>query len=83
MASDSDTKVPTQQSVKAYVDSQVASENEISEMNDVSITSLQNNDFLKYNTGTSRWENASVTASSAAGSDTQVQFNDGGVMGCL
>ncbi len=81
MASDSDTKVPTQQSVKAYVDSQVASENEISEMNDVSITSLQNNDFLKYNTGTSRWENASVTASSAAGSDTQVQFNDGGVMG--
>ena len=81
MASDSDTKVPTQQSVKAYVDSQVASENEISEMNDVSITSLQNNDFLKYNTGTSRWENASVTPSTAAGSDTQVQFNDGGVMG--
>ena len=81
MASDDNTKVPTQQSVKAYVDSQVASENELSEMNDVTIASIQNNQFLKYNTGTSKWENASVTAATAAGSDTFVQFNDGGVMG--
>ena len=81
MASDSNTKVPTQQSVKAYVDSQVASENELSEMNDVTIASLQNNQFLKYNTGTSKWENVTVTAASAAGNDTHVQFNDGGVMG--
>ena len=49
MASDSNTKVPTQQSVKAYVDSQVASENELSEMNDVTIASVQNNQFLRYN----------------------------------
>ena len=81
MASDDNTKVPTQQSVKAYVDSQVASENELSEMNDVAIASVQNNDFLKYNTSTAKWENASVSAATAAGSDTQVQFNDGGVMG--
>ena len=45
MASDSNTKVPTQQSVKAYVDSQVASENEISEMNDVTISGVANNHF--------------------------------------
>ena len=81
MASDSATRIPSQQSVKAYVDSQVASENELSEMNDVTITSVQNNDFIKYNSSTSRWENASVTAATAAGNDTHVQFNDGGVMG--
>ena len=81
MASDSATRLPSQQSVKAYVDSQIASENELSEMNDVTIASLQNNQFLKYNTGTSKWENASVTAATAAGNDTHVQFNDGGVMG--
>ena len=80
MASDSATKFPTQQSVKAYVDTQIAAENELSEANDVSITSVANNQFLKYNSSTARWENATVTPSSAAGSDTYVQFNDGGVM---
>ena len=81
MASNSATRIPSQQSVKAYVDSQVASENELSEMNDVTISSIQNNQFLKYNSSSSRWENATVTAATAAGSDTYVQFNDGGVMG--
>ena len=81
MASDSNTKVPTQQSVKAYVDSQVASENELSEMNDVTISGVANNNFLKYNSTSSKWENASVTAATAAGNNTEVQFNDGGVMG--
>ena len=81
MASDSATKIPSQQSVKAYVVSQVSSENELSEMNDVAITSVQNNDFLKYNSSTSQWENATVTPSTAAGSNTHVQFNDGGTMG--
>ena len=81
MASDSATKIPSQQSVKAYVDSQVATANELGEMTDVTLTSLANNQFLKYNSSTSQWENATVTASTAAGSDTYVQFNDGGVMG--
>jgi hypothetical protein len=81
MASDSATKIPSQQSVKAYVDSQVATANELGEMTDVTLTSVANNDFLKYNSSTSQWENATVTASTAAGSDTYVQFNDGGVMG--
>jgi len=81
MASDSATKIPSQQSVKAYVDSQVATANELGEMTDVTLTSLANNQFLKYNSSTSQWENATVTASTAAGSDTYVQFNDSGVMG--
>ena len=80
MASNSATRIPSQQSVKAYVDSQVATANELGEMTDVTLTSLANNQFLKYNSSSSRWENATVTPSTAAGSDTYVQFNDGGVM---
>ncbi len=80
MASDSNTKVPTQQSVKAYVDSQVASENELSEMNDVTISGVANNQFLKYNSTSSKWENTTAGTSTAGGADTQVQFNDGGTI---
>ena len=81
MATNSATRIPSQQSVKAYVDSQVASENELSEMNDVTISAVGNNHFIKYNASTSKWENASVAPATAAGNDTEVQFNDGGVMG--
>ena len=41
----------------AYVDAQVATENTIAEMDDVTITSLANDNILQYNSGTSRWEN--------------------------
>ncbi len=80
-ASNSATNTASQQSIKAYVDAQVASENELSEMNDVTITSVANNHFIKYNASTSKWENASVAPATAAGNNTEVQFNDGGVMG--
>ena len=80
-ASNSATNTASQQSIKAYVDAQVASENELSEMNDVTISAVGNNHFIKYNASTSKWENASVAAASAAGNDTEVQFNDGGLMG--
>ena len=78
MASDSATRLPSQQSVKAYVDSQVASENELSEMNDVTITSVQTNQFLQYN-GTA-WVNVTAGTATAGGADTQIQFNDGGTI---
>ena len=41
----------------AYVDAQVATENTIAEMDDVTITSLANDNILQYNSGTSRWVN--------------------------
>ena len=78
MASDSNTKVPTQQSVKAYVDSQVASENELSEMNDVTLSGLATNQFLQYN-GTA-WVNVTAGTATAGGADTQIQFNDSGTI---
>ena len=46
----------------AYVDAQVATENTISEMDDVTITSLANDNILQYNSGTSRWENQVLSA---------------------
>jgi len=55
MASDSATKVSSQQSIKAYVDSQVATANELSELTDVNITSPADAALLFYDTGTSKW----------------------------
>ena len=80
-ASNSATNTASQQSIKAYVDSQIASENELSEMNDVTISAVGNNHFIKYNASSGKWENASVAPATAAGNNTEVQFNDGGVMG--
>ena len=67
---DSATKIPSTP-VKAYVDAQVATANELGEMTDVTLTSLAQTDFkiqLRR-----QWENATVTALQAAGSDTYVQ----------
>jgi len=50
------SKLATAESIKAYVDSQVATANELSELTDVSIGTPSNGDVLKYNTSTSRWE---------------------------
>ena len=54
-ASDSDTKLATQQSIKAYVATQVATANELSELTDTNITSAADGALLFYDTGTSKW----------------------------
>ena len=54
-ASDSDTKLATQQSIKAYVATQVATANELSELTDVNITSAADGALLFYDTSTSKW----------------------------
>jgi len=55
MSSDSATAVASQQSIKAYVDSQVATANELSELTDTNITSPADASLLFYDTGTSKW----------------------------
>ena len=60
MSSDLATAVASQQSIKAYVESQIESENELSELNDVNITSVANEDVLAYDSGTSKWINQSA-----------------------
>jgi hypothetical protein len=55
MSSDSATAVASQQSIKAYVDAQVATANELSELTDVNITTPADGALLFYDTGTSTW----------------------------
>jgi hypothetical protein len=50
------------------------------QLNDVTLSNPTNGQALKYNSTTGQWENGTDSAS-AGGSDTQVQFNDGGVFG--
>ena len=56
-SNDNDTTLPTSAAVKDYVDSAVASENELSEMNDVTITSVTDNEVLAYDSTSSKWIN--------------------------
>ena len=45
-----------------FVTAAVTSEDQLSEMNDVTITSIANDNILQYNSGTSRWENQVLSA---------------------
>ena len=57
-ASDNSTKLAT----TAYVDAQVATEDQLSELNDTTFSGLANLDLLMYNSGTSVWENSTLAA---------------------
>lgn len=57
MVSDSATHLATQQSIKAYVDAEVAKENELPGLDDVTITSVADNNFFQYDGDTSKWVN--------------------------
>ena len=54
-SNDNDTTLPTSAAVKDYVDSQVATANELSELTDTNITSPADGALLFYDTGTSKW----------------------------
>ena len=60
------TQSPSNNSTKlattAYVDAQVATEDTLAEMNDTNLSSLANLDILQYNSGTSVWENKTLSA---------------------
>ncbi len=58
MATDSATQLATQQSIKAYVDAQILTEDTISELNDTTISGTPaDNEFLAYDTTSSKWIN--------------------------
>ena len=54
-SNDNDTTLPTSAAVKDYVDTQVATANELSELTDVNITTPADGSLLFYDTGTSKW----------------------------
>jgi len=76
MASDSATHLASQQSIKAYVIAQVATENELSEMGDVAISgSLASNDILQYNG--SAWTNRAYVDFTKVGSPGTPALEEG------
>jgi len=79
MSSDSATLIPTQQSVKAYVDSQVASADTLAELTDTNITSPADGALLFYDTGTSKWID-NVVSGDVTIADTGVAAIESGVI---
>ena len=75
MASNSATHLATQQSIKAYVDAQVATEDTLSELNDTSISTPAAGHLLIYDNTASHWENATLTA----GSNVSITNADGSI----
>jgi hypothetical protein len=55
MVSNSATGIPSQQSVKAYVDSQIASADTLAELTDTNVTTPVDGALLFYDTTTSKW----------------------------
>ena len=60
MASDSALKLATQQSIKAYVDAQVATHDALSELVDTNISNPQSGQVAVYD-GTNSWDNVSIS----------------------
>jgi len=60
MSGNSATALATQQSIKAYVDAQIATEDTIAELNDTTIGSLAAGNVLIYD-GTDSWDNKPLT----------------------
>ena len=61
LASDSDIHLATQQSIKAYVDAQIATEDTIAELNDTNISAAAAGHLLIYDNSASVWDNAALS----------------------
>jgi hypothetical protein len=68
----SDDTLASAKAIKTYVDSQVAAENELTEMNDVTITSVTDNEVLAYDSTSSKWINQTAV-------EAGLQPNDAGL----
>ncbi len=61
MSSNSATHLATQQSIKAYVDAQIATEDTIAELNDTNISSPAAGHILVYDNTASVWDNVALS----------------------
>ena len=81
-SNDNDTTLPTSAAVKDYVDTQVQTSDTLGELNDVTITTVADNDVIAYDSTSSKYINQSASeaglATSAQGSlaDSAVQPGD-------
>ena len=82
MTSNSATHLATQQSIKAYVDAQVDTKDTLAELDDVTITSVGDNDIIAYDNSSSKYINQTASeaglATSAQGAlaDSATQPSD-------
>jgi len=79
MSSDSATSIPSQQSVKAYVDSQVGSADTLAELTDTNVTTPADGALLFYDTITSKWID-NVVSGDITIADTGVAAIEAGVI---
>ena len=75
MVSDSATHLATQQSIKAYVDAQVATEDTIAELNDTNVSAPAAGHILIYDATSGLWDNNTLTA----GTNVTVTNADGAI----
>jgi len=77
-----DTTIPSAKAVKSYVDAQVETKDTLAELNDVTITSVADNEVIAYDNGTSEFINQTASeaglATSAQGAlaDSATQPSD-------
>ena len=74
-SSDNDTSLPTSAAVKDYVDTQIATEDTIAELNDTNISSPAAGHLLIYDNTASVWDNATLTE----GSNVTITEGDGAI----
>ena len=70
--SNSDDTLASAKAIKAYVDAQVDTADQLTELTDVIITSVADNEVLAYNNATSKWINQTAT-------EAGLQPNDAGL----
>ena len=74
-SSDNDTSLPTSAAVKDYVDTQIATEDTIAELNDTNISSPAAGHLLIYDNTASVWDNATLTQ----GTNVTITEGDGAI----
>jgi hypothetical protein len=78
MASNSDKKLATQQSIKAYVTSQVEAKDAFSELTDTNISTPQSGQIPVYD-GTNSWDNISVGGDATMNGSGQLTIADNAI----
>ena len=80
-SNDNDTTLPTSAAVKDYVDTQIATEDTIAELNDTTITGPANLDLLQWNASSSKWVDRTYAEAGVQGTVT-FGIADGAVAKC-
>ena len=82
MSSNSATSIATQQSIKAYVDTQVATKDALSELTDTTISSLSSGHMLFYD-GSNSWDNKAMSGDATINSSGALTIAADAIQGTM